>query len=55
MKIGVPKEIKNHEYRIAIVPSGVRRWYRQAMRFMSKTMPRNKLGWTIMPTFVLAR
>jgi alanine dehydrogenase len=22
--IGVPKEIKNHEYRVAIVPSGVR-------------------------------
>ena len=24
MIIGVPKEIKNHEYRVAMVPSGVR-------------------------------
>jgi alanine dehydrogenase len=25
MKVGVPKEIKNHEYRVGLVPSGVRR------------------------------
>src|SRR5688572_29709875 len=24
MRIGVPKEIKNHEYRVGLVPSGVR-------------------------------
>ena len=24
MKIAVPKEIKNHEYRIALTPTGVR-------------------------------
>ena len=24
MLIGVPKEIKNHEYRVGMVPSGVR-------------------------------
>lgn len=23
MKVGVPKEVKNHEYRVAITPSGV--------------------------------
>ena len=23
MKVGVPKEIKNHEYRVAITPAGV--------------------------------
>ena len=23
MKVGIPKEIKNHEYRVAITPSGV--------------------------------
>ena len=23
MKIGVPKEVKNHEYRVAITPIGV--------------------------------
>ena len=23
MKVGVPREIKNHEYRVAITPSGV--------------------------------
>ena len=24
MRIGVPKEIKNHEYRVGLVPAGVR-------------------------------
>jgi len=24
MKIGVPKEIKNHEYRVGLVPASVR-------------------------------
>ena len=24
MKIGVPKEIKNHEYRVGLIPSGVK-------------------------------
>ena len=24
MRIGVPKEIKNHEYRIGLTPAGVR-------------------------------
>ena len=24
MKIGVPKEIKNHEYRVGLTPAGVR-------------------------------
>ena len=23
MKVGVPKEVKNHEYRVAITPAGV--------------------------------
>ncbi len=23
MKVGIPREIKNHEYRVAITPSGV--------------------------------
>ncbi|EID79726.1 alanine dehydrogenase, partial [Rhodococcus opacus RKJ300 = JCM 13270] len=23
MKIGIPREIKNHEYRVAITPAGV--------------------------------
>ncbi|HZA04099.1 MAG TPA: hypothetical protein VE617_06010, partial [Propionibacteriaceae bacterium] len=23
MKVGVPSEVKNHEYRVAITPSGV--------------------------------
>ena len=23
MKVGIPKEIKNHEYRVAITPAGV--------------------------------
>ena len=23
MKVGIPKELKNHEYRVAITPSGV--------------------------------
>ncbi|MGZ4698524.1 MAG: alanine dehydrogenase, partial [Oryzihumus sp.] len=23
MKIGIPREVKNHEYRVAITPSGV--------------------------------
>ena len=24
MRIGVPREIKNHEYRVSLVPAGVR-------------------------------
>jgi alanine dehydrogenase len=24
VKIGIPREVKNHEYRVAITPSGVR-------------------------------
>ena len=23
MKVGIPKEVKNHEYRVAITPAGV--------------------------------
>ena len=28
MKVGVPKEVKNHEYRVAITPSGVHEFVR---------------------------
>ena len=28
MKVGVPKEVKNHEYRVAITPSGVHEFAR---------------------------
>jgi alanine dehydrogenase len=24
MKVGIPREVKNHEYRVAITPAGVR-------------------------------
>jgi alanine dehydrogenase len=28
VKVGVPKEVKNHEYRVAITPSGVHEFVR---------------------------
>ncbi|HXL16843.1 MAG TPA: alanine dehydrogenase, partial [Streptosporangiaceae bacterium] len=28
MKVGVPKEVKNHEYRVAITPAGVHEFVR---------------------------
>ena len=36
MRIGVPTEIKNHEYRVAITPAGVHQlggWVREWLRF----------------------
>ncbi|NBO07209.1 MAG: alanine dehydrogenase, partial [Actinobacteria bacterium] len=29
MSIGVPKEIKNHEYRVSLTPAGAREFIRQ--------------------------
>ena len=39
MKIGVPKEVKNHEYRVAITPIGVRDWSRTGTRCSSRRAP----------------
>jgi len=33
VKVGVPKEVKNHEYRVAITPSGVHEFVRSGTRF----------------------
>ena len=32
MRIGVPKEIKTHEYRVGLTPAGVRELTRPGMR-----------------------
>ena len=32
MKVGVPSEVKNHEYRVAITPSGVHEFVRSGHR-----------------------
>ena len=37
MKIGVPKEIKNHEYRVGLVPAGVRELVRHGHQVMVQT------------------
>ena len=39
MRIGVPKEIKNHEYRVGLVPAGVRELAHRGMRSSSRPMP----------------
>ena len=39
MKIGVPKEVKNHEYRVAITPAGVHELVRTGTRCSSKPAP----------------
>ena len=36
MKVGVPKELKNHEYRVAITPAGVHELSVRAIRCSSK-------------------
>ena len=32
MLIGVPKEIKAHEFRVGLVPSSVAEWFVEAMK-----------------------
>ena len=32
MKVGIPKELKNHEYRVAITPAGVHELARSRAR-----------------------
>lgn len=44
MRIGVPKEIKNHEYRVAIVPSIVRELTAQNHRVFLETKAGNGVG-----------
>jgi len=39
MKIGVPKEIKNNESRVALTPGGVQTMVKTVMPFMLKQMP----------------
>ena len=36
MKIGVPKEIKNNENRVGLVPGGVRQLFMMDTNFLSK-------------------
>ena len=38
MKIGVPKEIKNHEYRVGLVPAGVRELVHHGREVMVETL-----------------
>ncbi len=44
MIIGVPKEIKNHEYRVAIVPAGVRQLIKHGHRVIVETGAGNGSG-----------
>ena len=34
MKVGIPREVKNHEYRVAITPSGVHEFIRAGHQVM---------------------
>lgn len=46
MKIGVPKEIKNHEYRVGITPSGVKSLVQQGHQITVETMAGERIGFT---------
>ena len=37
MRVGVPTEVKNHEYRVAITPSGVHEFVRQGHPVLIQT------------------
>ena len=39
MKVGIPREVKNHEYRVAITPAGVNEFTRTATRSSSRPAP----------------
>ena len=39
MRIGVPKEIKVHEYRVGLVPAAVRELTAAGMRWWSRQLP----------------
>ena len=44
MRVGVPKEIKNHEYRVGMTPGSVRELSRTATRSSSSTTPGEGIG-----------
>ncbi len=44
MRIGVPKEIKNHEYRVGLVPAGVRELVRDGHEVMVQTQAGSGIG-----------
>jgi alanine dehydrogenase len=37
MKVGIPKEVKNHEYRVAITPAGVQELSRSGHEVLIET------------------
>ena len=44
MQIGVPKEIKNHEYRVGLTPSSVRELVAHGHAVLVETDPRGPAG-----------
>ena len=44
MIVGVPKEIKNHEYRVGLVPSSVRELVSRGHQVMIETMAGEGIG-----------
>jgi alanine dehydrogenase len=44
MKIGVPKEVKNHEYRVGLIPSAVRQLTEQGHKVYVQTNAGTKIG-----------
>ena len=46
MRIGVPKEIKNHEYRVGMVPASVKELVLQGHQVMVETNAGAGIGFT---------
>ena len=46
MLIGVPKEIKNHEYRVGLTPSGVRELVANGHKVLVQTQAGLAIGFT---------